>query len=202
LPGSPLLAELGRLSKDSIVSVVDGCSTPVLSSKRLAVAVPGLHLNAFSQDIRDQLGSKDQDIIVTDAFLTQFSNKKDRLKILQSWSSALRLGGLALTTVQIQPPEKSVNKPGSMETFIKNVTGMFNQSEYPKALNVSSAGFSDMVYRYAVATHSRVYDSESELIEEIELSGLQLLDVSPLTYYSKASERTLVYRGLVIQKKS
>jgi hypothetical protein len=100
----------GTIPQDLAVHVLDLCQTPLLACQWYA--------NQFQQqitthkiDITDDLELKKSgltgenglfDLIVTDAFLTRFTEERAR-KVMHSWSLLLRLGGRLLTTIRLHP---------------------------------------------------------------------------------------------------
>lgn len=199
LAGSPLISSSLDCPKTPVITVVDKCETPLIGSKAAAKGLTGMAVSTDAHDVRQGLTQTAQDVIVTDAFLTQFSDRKDRMMILNNWRQALRFGGVAITTAQVRAKSGGDNQSEG-QAFRRNTTALFSQSEYPDLLNISEETFRVMIYRHCLSLQSRAYEGEDEINEEISESGLKILDMQNLKYFSLASERSLSYRGLVLQK--
>ena len=102
LNDSPLVKSLGNTGILAQIQVIDGCPTPtsfsMLASNELDQHTVSVNTQNLTRFLSDEKGS---DLIVTDAFLTQFANKENRLAILNQWRQSLKTGGYIVTTAQI-----------------------------------------------------------------------------------------------------
>jgi len=180
------------------IQVLDGCSTPtkysMLASKKLEKHTFEMNTQNITKFFSNE---KVSDLIITDALLTQFANKDDRLAILNQWKRSLRLGGSVITTAQIAL-DKQTDKPKAKDAFIKNTAALYMLSEYPDILQLNEDEFTDRIRSYASPNASRTYSSEQELTDEITQTGFKIIDMNPATIYSKSSEKTLSYREIVL----
>ncbi|HVC36008.1 MAG TPA: hypothetical protein VNE40_00990 [Candidatus Dormibacteraeota bacterium] len=198
LPNSPLTLACNNKLTPGMLTVVDGCTTPLTACLEFAQSVPAFAVRKVQSNIPNGLGVKDQDVIVTDAFLTQFADATHRKAVLHAWRSSLAQDGTIITTVQVRPANGQ--RSATKEVFLLATTQLYEESPYPDALRLSSSDFLGMVGRVAGTNHTKIYASESELMEEISGSDLTVTHMEAHQVYSKSSQRILEYRGLVIQK--
>lgn len=198
LQESPLLQALEGSTGHNTITVVDICETPLRFSKlALERSIAGKHdLRTIRLDSRnDESRIARQDLITTDAFLTQFANPEDRVRVLDNWRKILGAGGLAMTTVQVAGKEKVDSKK-----FEKNVKKLFESSDYRGFLNIGSDEFLSMFRLCARSLGSRLYRSENEIVKDINIAGLRVVDIVSLPTYSATSELVHDYRGLILQR--
>ena len=199
LENSPLVASLPQ-AETTRITVEDACGTPTISSVMASKALTGVEVASVSSDIRRSLSREQQDLIVTDAFLTQFPDSADRLSILRSWYSSLKIGGLAVTTVQIRSASITQPSDRGLSRFVDNTVKAIEDSPYPDALRLQPQDARDAVLRYAQLTRSRTYESEEELVSEVQAAGLTVKEITPLTVFSQGLQKTLFYRGVILEK--
>jgi hypothetical protein len=199
LSDSPLLKGLGNSGTLAQIQVVDGCSTPTSFSMQASNELDQHMVAVNTQNITEFLfDDKASDLIITDAFLTQFATKRDRLAVLARWRQSLKLGGHIVTTAQIAREQNSIERPKAESTFINNTAALYAQSDYPDILKIDTEEFTKRIRAYASPNASRIYESERELTAEIVEAGLKVIDVTPMNVYSQSSEKTLSYRGLIL----
>ncbi len=200
LVDSPLIMSLGNAGILAHIQIVDACPTPTSFSMLASNELDQHTVRDSTQNITQFLSNEiESDLIVTDAFLTQFSDKKDRLSILDQWSRSLKLGGYIITTAQVAR-DHSVEKHKAENTFINNTAELYSQSEYPEILQLDNEEFTERIRLYASSNASRIYESEEEIISEVVDAGLKITHVVPMSIYSKSSEKILSYCGLVLTK--
>lgn len=198
LDDSPLLEGLASSGSEAHINVVDSCHTPVNFSLRAAEYISGCTVKGSTQNILKFLSDKSgSDLIITDAFLTQFEDPNDRMAVLREWKNCLRIGGFAITTAQISRDSYIISDV-TANNYIQNVVKLYERSEYPDQLVIGKDGFATEVKKYALPTKSRVYQSEAELAGEISAAGLNIVDMSPNTIYAPGNDRLLDYRELVL----
>lgn len=81
-------------------TVLDLCETPLFLCKWYGKAV-GKPVRTVATNLLDMDGDGQFDLIVTDAFLTRFS-ESDRSAVVAKWHSLLRTGGSVVTTARIE----------------------------------------------------------------------------------------------------
>ena len=178
LEESPLLDGLAQSGSKAHIKIVDGCHTPTNFSVRAARCASVCVAEGSTQNIPMFLSAKNSsDLIITDAFLTQFEDKNDRIAVLREWKRCLKIGGFVITTAQIARDNYPRNAV-TTKTFVENVVGLYKGSEYPDQLRMSGGEFASEVEQYALPTKSRVYKNEPELTEEITAAGLSIVDIS------------------------
>lgn len=202
LRDSPLLKALEKKGKSAQIEVIDGCPTPTSFSMLVSKELDQHSVRVSARNITQFLSEKNSsDLIVTDAFLTQFNQKEDRLAILSQWKQALKLGGFVVTTAQIYQKE-TVKKNYAKNMFIENTALLYAKSNYQDALRLSTEKFSTEIQAYSSPNASRIYGSEHELVTEIEESGMKIEELTPMSIYSNSSEKVLTYRGIVLKVSS
>jgi len=198
LEGSPLLEGLARSETRANIHIIDGCHTPTNFSLRAAEFLSDCTVKGSTQNIPKSLsGESNSDLIITDAFLTQFESPCDRMAVLREWKRCLKLGGLVITTAQIARDNYTRNA-ATTNNFVDNVVGLYMCSEYPDRLMMSGDEFAKEVEQYALPTKSRVYQSENELTKEIGAAGLSIVDMSANTIYTAGNNRLLDYREVIL----
>lgn len=199
LSDSPLIKGLGNTGTLAQIQVVDGCSTPTSFSLQASNELDQHTVEVNTRNITESLlDDKSSDLIITDAFLTQFANNHDRLAVLARWKQSLKLGGYIVTTAQIAREQQSIERPKAENTFINNTAALYAQSDYPDILKIDVEDFTKRIRAYASPNASRIYESERELTAEIDEAGLNVVDMTPMSIYSNSSEKILSYRGLIL----
>lgn len=198
LPDSPLAAASSTRLSELRVVVSDACLTPIRQSM-LAARQTGIHVEALQVDVRTGFLLRELDVVITDAFLTQFSAASDRLAILCAWRRSLRPEGAIITTAQVRSRGPKVPSFRG-RTFIDNVADLYEHSSYPAALSVGREVFTRLLREHTSGTTSRVYETEEELIDEVVQSGLTIRDMQTMTWHSPALDEDLTYRELVLAR--
>jgi SAM-dependent methyltransferase len=144
------------------VTVVDLCETPLFLCKWYAKLV-NKHIQTAASDILNFKDSKPFDLIVTDAFLTRFSDK-DRLRVVDCWYNLLRSGGKVITTVRIEP-----NLSGQLVIATPVQSDAFRRRAFREAirwqsfLNFAAEDIANLAQRYAERMTSFPIRSNKEL---------------------------------------
>ncbi len=197
LSKSPLIRALGNKATEAEICVSDACKTPLLSSQKAASLI-GIEPIVFKTDIRSNL-VEDQDLIITDAFLTQFPEPLDRLSILKTWRQSLKVGGFVISTVMLKNHDVQPSK-NALKTFVENSISLYEQSNFPNNWDVSTEIFTNAIRNYASPSRSRIYDTEAELVNQIEESGLKIVDMQTKKIYSSPNEKIHNYRQLMLTR--
>lgn len=198
LEGSPLMRGLSRAGTSAQIDVTDGCPTPTTFSMLASKQLNNHMVEASVQNITEHLSNeRTSDLIVTDAFLTQFVNKEHRLAVLRQWERSLKLGGYVITTVQLAKSTHQ-DKSYAKKTFIDNAVALYAASDYSDILRLNTTQFKKRVHEYSNPNASRIYTDERELTEEIYESGLSIADMTSMSTYSYSNARSLSYRGIIL----
>ncbi len=202
IKNSPLLKAINKFNiKNTKIKIIDACMTPLIFSLKASEYLNNIAVSFEALDIPHQtLNNQKYDMIITDAFLTQFSSKIERLKILKSWREMLSDTGVVITTAQISSGLSTRNSH-TTNKFVKNTMQLFDSSVFPDLLNINRNEFEKNVLEYATPTKSRVYESEEELVNEILISDLKIKNIYNKKIYSESSKKTLEYRELVLSIK-
>lgn len=195
LPTSPL--RNATRQRQLAISAVDICTTPLIKMNRLKDGTNEV-VNWHISDIRYGLDSEKADLIVTDAFLTQFQRKQDRIDVMRSWRGALNIGGYVVTTAQVQNTAHKI--PVTSEEFLKNAVKLYEGSVEKGLFEMGTDEFLSRLQSSSSATNSRIYNDNDEIIAEAKGAELKVVESVPLTVESKTSQRTLLYRGLVLAR--
>jgi len=201
LENSPLVTAAGSNASNLEVVVSDVCATPLRYSL-IAADKSAINASILQTDIRTDFSLENQDAVIADAFLTQFPNRDDRLSILDQWKRSLRLGGLAITTAQVQAESTPATKSGVGKIHSQNVGALYEQSEYPEILGFSASGFTNLVSKHTTGRTSRIYANEEELMDEVTEIGFTVVDVQQRIVHYPALDRILSYREVVLRKDS
>lgn len=128
------------------ITVLDLCQTPLVLCEWYA-GQEGKKIKTIREDILKFNIQEHFDLIITDAFLTRFSDD-EKLQVLKKWNSLLKKDGIIITTIRI---EKSDGPTKTSETEISKFTNeVFKSAQnWQPFLPESAEKLSSWAHEYA-----------------------------------------------------
>jgi SAM-dependent methyltransferase len=130
-------------------TVIDQCEVPLRMvswlDRKLATDAIALSINfkIVHGDVlqAETLGEDQFDCVVSDAFLSRFADREQKLAVLSRWESLLRPGGVVLTTVRVRNGRPSVLVE-DVERFVKRVADHGADDETQRAARTYAVNMS------------------------------------------------------------
>ena len=156
-------------------TVLDLCETPLIMNRWYCKRFQTHTETETVQSDVMQYDSQPYDMITTDAFLTRFE-KQDRLKVIKSWSSLLRKGGMAITTVRLKNEYAQFDRFVPRREYIESFKAKaFEQAiRWRDFVDITPELIAGMAEFYAEEMDSYPVSSVADLNTEFEDSGFDI----------------------------
>lgn len=150
------ISKLPDAKKIEEVLIIDLCSTPLqICEEYHKNHLKGVvRFNKLRQDIRQTtIADESYDVIMTDAFLSRFSNQ-ERISVISEWHRLLKPGGVVLTTIRIESIPEG-------QTCIKSSDSDVNRYKRKVETKINSSG---VLMRHM---HNKIVTKATEYAREI-----------------------------------